>query len=103
MNRERAKELLPIIQAFAEGKIVQARQIGGEWLNIYDPYFGYPANDKIEYRIKPEPLECWVNVYEDGGIGVYETEEEANVHASIGGSHRPDVKVVHMREVTDED
>ena len=34
MNRQQAKELLPIIQAFAEGKIIQSRRINGRWIDL---------------------------------------------------------------------
>ena len=63
MTREQAKELLPIIQAWAEGKNVQFLS-DGEWHDINQADFTcYP--DK--YRIKPEPKyrpfkgmeECW--------------------------------------------
>lgn len=70
MNREQAKELLPIIQAFAEGKIIQSRRINGMWidlemktaLNIISL-----IDEPQKYRIKPEPKyrpfanaeECW--------------------------------------------
>ena len=51
MTREEAKELLPIIQAWAEGKNIQFLS-DGEWHNINQADFTcYP--DK--YRIKPEP------------------------------------------------
>ena len=66
MTREEAKELLPIIQAFAEGKTLQYRvnNENNEWKDIDNPAF----NDlSSEYRIKPEPKyrpfksrdECW--------------------------------------------
>lgn len=66
MNRERAKELLPIIQAFAEGKAIESRCIKGYtslWYDDEDPSF----DNDLEYRIKPEPKyrpfkdaeECW--------------------------------------------
>lgn len=63
MNREQAKELLPIIQAFAEGKTVQYKT-EKEWIQTNVPTF----NPYLwEYRIKPEPkyrpfkdaVECW--------------------------------------------
>ena len=63
MNREQAKELLPIIQAFAEGKTVQYKT-EKEWIQTNVPTF----NPYLwEYRIKPEPKyrpfenkeECW--------------------------------------------
>ena len=63
MTREEAKELLPIIQAWAEGKNIQFLS-DGEWHDINQADFTcYP--DK--YRIKPEQKyrpfktqeECW--------------------------------------------
>lgn len=63
MNREQAKKLLPIIQAFAEGKTVQYKT-EKEWIQTNVPTF----NPYLwEYRIKPEPkyrafkdaVECW--------------------------------------------
>lgn len=65
MTRENAKELLPIIQAFAEGKTIQSKYIIGinTWWDDNNLSFG----DGVEYRIKPEPKyrpfknaeECW--------------------------------------------
>ena len=60
MNRERAKELLPIIQAFAEGKEIQSKWSSDTgWGDcdklITDDGVGYVR----EYRIKPEPREFW--------------------------------------------
>ena len=52
MNRERAKELLPIIQAFAEGKDIQNKYSNDRgWRAVEQPSF----DDEILYRIKPEP------------------------------------------------
>ena len=58
MNRERARELLPIIRAYAEGKDVQLGSGKNEdgsvlWLDIPDPCW----DGHGEYRIKPEPRE----------------------------------------------
>ena len=50
MTREEAKELLPIIQAYAEGKTIQFLD-GGKWLDVYETDF-HQSPDK--YRIKPE-------------------------------------------------
>ena len=51
MTREEAKELLPIIQAWAEGKNIQFLS-DGEWHDINQADFTC-YHDK--YRIKPEP------------------------------------------------
>lgn len=65
MTREQAKDLLPIIQAFAEGKIIEFRNKSfKEWVEIENPSFDPTITN---YRIKPEPKyhpfkdaeECW--------------------------------------------
>ena len=64
MTREEAKELLPLIQGYAEGKTIQFLKIDGTWRDMTEPNFSSPANS---YRIKPEPKyrpfkdaeECW--------------------------------------------
>lgn len=50
MNRERAKELLPVIQAFADGKDIQYSEDGTCWLDATTPRF----SEYIKYRVKPE-------------------------------------------------
>lgn len=66
MNRNRVKQLLPIIQAYTEGKVIQSRCIKGDtslWYDEEDPSF----DEDFEYRIKPKseyrPFanaeECW--------------------------------------------
>ena len=78
MTREEAKELLPIIQAFAEGKIIQYKGKCGKWINC--------ANDSAIldistgpscFRIKPEPKyrpfrtqeECWEEMHKHSDFG----------------------------------
>ena len=62
MTREEAKELLPIMQAFAEGKTIQV------WANDTWQDEEYPSFGELSlFRIKPEPKyrpfrnveECW--------------------------------------------
>ena len=66
MTREEVKEMLPVLQAFAEGKTIESRCIKGDkslWYDDEDPIF----DDDFEYRIKPEQKyrpfkdaeECW--------------------------------------------
>lgn len=67
MTREEAKTMLPIIQAFAEGKEIEFRSKGfdEEWKKVNEiPGLSYSSFD---YRVKPEPKyrpfknadECW--------------------------------------------
>lgn len=64
MNRQQAKEILPLVQALAEGKIIEVKSKSStEWIETSNPRL-----DKYhDYRIKPEPTyrpfkdkeECW--------------------------------------------
>ena len=67
MTREEAKQLLPIIQAFAEGKTIEVyygEDQGWHTMVITNPKFELKPS---QYRIKPEPKyrpfktqeECW--------------------------------------------
>ena len=64
MTRKEAKELLPIIQAFAEGKEIEYYDCNDDdWIKTDTPIWA----SKINYRIKSEPKfrpfksqeECW--------------------------------------------
>ena len=71
MTKEEVKQLLPILVAFAEGKVIECRTkpgtisagIPNEWTEMKEIGFW----NGIEYRIKPEPKyrpfanaeECW--------------------------------------------
>ena len=63
MNRNQAKELLPIIKAFSEGKAIQQTD-GYDWYDLDNPDFMASGSS---YRIKPETKyrpfknadECW--------------------------------------------
>ena len=69
MTREEAKELLPIIKAFADGKTIQFRE-----RDVEEPSFDGCLN---EYRIKPEPKfrpfktkeECWDEMHKHPDFG----------------------------------
>ena len=51
MAREEAKELLPIIQAFVEGKTIQV-WVNDTWQDEESPLFG----PLCQFRIKPEQM-----------------------------------------------
>lgn len=66
MNRNQAKELLPILQAYAEGKIIEMSTING-WVNKDDLNSDLLISHPELFRIKPETKyrpfkdeeECW--------------------------------------------
>ena len=72
MDRNQAKEFYPILQAYAEGKIIESRtkpsavkgtDIPNDWTEMKEIEFW----NNTEYRVKPEPKyrpfknaeECW--------------------------------------------
>ena len=63
MDRNQAKELLPVIKAFSEGKVIETKT-GSGWISIENMSF---AGNPDSYRIKLEPKfrpfkgaeECW--------------------------------------------
>ena len=67
MKREEAKKLLPVMQAFAEGDVIQYRNVYNEWIDVKTEEGLCFTRPSSCYRIKPEPKyrpfknqeECW--------------------------------------------
>ena len=74
MTREEAKELLPIIQAFAEGKVIEIFDDEIGWVEKENPKFNLNPDF---YRIKPVPKyrpfkthgECWNEMLKHNQFG----------------------------------
>lgn len=88
MDRNQAKDFLPIMQAFAEGKVIECRtepsavegsDVPNDWTEIKE--IGYW--DNIEYRIKSEPKyrpfkdaeECWAEMLKHQPFGWIKCKE----------------------------
>ena len=94
MTREEAKELLPIIKAFAEGKDIQIRNITDDgWDDINDDRMSFCAKAEA-YRIKPEikyrPFksqeECWQEMHKHPDFGwVAAQDSKVIYHINIVG------------------
>lgn len=87
MNREQAKKILPIIQAFAEGKIIQSIRINGRWIDLEMKdalNITRVIEEPQKYRIKPEPKyrsfkdaeECWQEMQKHQPFGWVKDKEE---------------------------
>lgn len=88
MTREEAKNLLPIIQAFSEGKTIQSKCITDEmplWLDDNNPTFEI---DTFVYRIKPEPKyssfrnaeECWEEMQKHQPFGWVKCKDGSTIN-----------------------
>ena len=88
MNRKEAAELLPIIQAFAEGKIilVKDKRLSDEedsWSETDDCSFNI---EKFDYRIKPNPKyipfanteECWNEMQKHQPFGWVRSKDDGS-------------------------
>lgn len=85
MNRQQAKELLPIIQAFVAGEAIEVRNKSkyepGEWIETIIPSFDIVSH---EYRIKPKPKyhpfkdaeECWQEMLKHQPFGWVKDKEK---------------------------
>ena len=87
MTREEIKELLPIMQAFAEGKTIQFRTNNRPWIDLLDN--DLEINALFEYRIKPEsnyrPFqtqeECWNEMLKHQPFGwLKDIKKQEKVH-----------------------
>ena len=84
MTREEAKELMPIMQAFAEGKTIEYRESGGAWKVAHTPTW----SSCLFYRIKPEPKyrpfktneECWNEMLKHQPFGWVKSKDKGYFH-----------------------
>ena len=93
MNRERAKELLPIIEAFANGEDIQFHD-GDGWSDVSgrEELVGECLDDDgLEYRIKPVAREFWVTISKTGNMEVHPRAD------SIWASR--DIESIKVREI----
>lgn len=84
MNSSNAKDYLPLVQALAEGKVIQRRTFSCDpWKDCQDPDFTLSI---ANYRIKPEPREIWVNHYHNLRLldQICHSKDEANNRAILG-------------------
>lgn len=96
MTREEAKEILPLIKAFSEGKkiIVKDKRLSDEeynWSEVDDCSFNIK---QFDYRIKPEPTyrpfanaeECWNEMQKHQPIGWVKSKEATkDIYFTITG------------------
>ena len=82
-----------LIKQWADGaEIEYLSNHTDSWETIERPTF----YDDEQYRVKPQPLECWATLYPNGIYGgFYGTEEKASIGVSSEG------RIIHMREVTE--
>ena len=100
MTRDRAKELLPVIQAYAEGKEIQYRKDDSDsWRDVGVGKLGGLMDINVEFecqwRVKPEPRVWWCVTYDDGRYSpsMFTTYNAAITHQNQSGAKTTLVKV----------
>nr|DAE95670.1 MAG TPA: hypothetical protein [Caudoviricetes sp.] len=87
--------MLPVLQAFAEGKTIESRCVKGDkslWYDDEDPSF----DDDFEYRIKPEPNyrpfkdaeECWAEMQKHQPVGFMKFKDTESGYYMLTGISR---------------
>ena len=84
MTREEAKELMPIIQAFAEGKCVETKT-GSGWINMENMSFaGKPKAYRIKSEQKYRPFanaeECWKEMQKHQPFGWVKSKDGSTIN-----------------------
>ena len=85
MNREQAKEILPIIQAFIDEKQIQ--HLYNKWEDIENLTSDLIINPEL-YRIKPEPKyhpfkdaeECWNEMQKHQPFGWIKSKDDSTIN-----------------------
>lgn len=106
MTRKEAKEMLPIIQAYAEGKTIQFLD-GGKWLDVCETDF---HESTYKYRIKPEPKyrpfksqeDCWQEMLKHQPFGWLKSKKDGRLRCIGEVSWSDEFETVHISLSTSE-
>ena len=97
MTREEAKELLPIIQAFTEGKVIEIFDDEIGWVEKENPKFN--LNPEF-YRIKPKyrPFktheECWHEMLEHQPFGWVRSKKCEALLWNVTSINKDDITII---------
>lgn len=102
MNREQAKEMLPIIKAFAEGETIEIRGKldSGEWRAVTSPIFDIKSTEyRIRSRSKYRPFqnieECWQEMQKHQPFGWIKDKEDGH-YTLITAINKTDVDQIAL-------
>ena len=110
MTREEVKDLLPILQAFAEGRVIQYRD-NGVWKDITTEEGFYTENAFVnvnDYRIKPEltyrPFanaeECWQEMLKHQPFGWVKNKSNSRAYNILSVLLKEDNLYIRSNYVT---
>ena len=87
MDRNQAKELLPIIKAFSEGKVIETKT-GSGWISIENMSFagepdGYRIKSESKYRPFANAEECWQEMLKHHPLGWLRSKRIKDIYQLI--------------------
>ena len=99
MTREEAKNLLPIIQAFAEGKVIEIFDDEIGWVKKENPKFNLNPDF---YRIKPVPKyrpfksqeECWNEMLKHQPFGWVRSKKCKALLWNVTSINKDDITII---------
>lgn len=98
MDREKAKALLPIIEAYANGETIQL-YTGARW---EDSSFNLTFSDPVEYyRIKPAPRTFYCIEWDSGNVAVFKSKKDRDSNwdkVIVSGAANSKITLVEVLE-----
>ncbi len=91
------QQQIDVMQMASIGKPIEFRGLSnrgsGSWISNPDPKWNW---ESFEYRVKPEPREFWVNIYDRDAIDNIAHLSKENADRAAGAAR---VKCILVREV----
>ena len=91
------KEKIEVMQAALDGKDIESKWLQEGNIDWFDEdliVFNWACFD---YRIKQEPMEFWVNVYNDGSRFLHDSKQDAHFYNESGVGK----KTIKVREIAE--
>ena len=95
MNREETKKAIAVMQAYVDGKQIESAQQNYKYTlqeGCDSPLWDWSL---YSYRVKPEPIECWVTIFNGHVCSTCHDSEESASHIT----DKPNWTVRKFREV----
>lgn len=105
MDRDQAKQMAKVLEAYGNGAVIEYKlKKCDKWLSSTNLTFDFCA---CNYRIKREPIECELRVYESGHVDGYwrhrVKDDYLKPEADDPNGTRPNpYRTATFREITDE-
>ena len=107
MDRKELKELLPIMHAYVDGRIIQfKKKEDDDWIDLLEG--GIVISPGYDYRIKPEPKyrpfktqeECWQEMHKHPDFGWVKSIQYGDFSCINDFNHQGDIFRINISNVS---